>query len=54
VSAAYAAGAAASLRSAGVRVADMLRSLGVDPGRPLVLPPALLSNLSNPRRGSER
>jgi hypothetical protein len=54
VSAAYAAGAAASLRSAGVRVADMLRSLGLDPGRPLVLPPELLWNHSNPRRGSER
>jgi hypothetical protein len=54
VSAAYAAGAAASLRSAGVRVSDMQRSLNLDPGRPLVLPTELLSNLSGPRPGSER
>jgi hypothetical protein len=54
VSAAFAAGVGASLRSAGVRVSDMHRSLGEDPGRPLVLTPALLSTLSNPRRGSER
>lgn len=54
VSAAYAAGAAASLRSAGVRVSDMQRSLGLNPGRPLVLPTELLSTLNTPRRGSER
>ncbi|HET6575056.1 MAG TPA: hypothetical protein VFG68_15725 [Fimbriiglobus sp.] len=54
VSAAYAAGVAASLRSAGVRVSDMQRSLSLDPGRPLVLPTQLLSNLSTPRPGSER
>jgi hypothetical protein len=54
VAAAYVAGAAASLRSAGVRVADMQRSLGLNPGRPLALPPALLSFLNAPRRGSER
>jgi hypothetical protein len=54
VAAAFAAGVGASLRSAGVRVSDMHRALGEDPGRPLVLSPQLLSSLNSPRPGSER
>src|SRR5262249_37937079 len=54
VSAAITAGVGASLRSAGVRVSDMQRSLGQNPGRPLVLTPELLTTLSTPRPGSER
>lgn len=54
VSAAYAAGTAASLRSAGVRVSDVQRSLDLAKGQPLVVPSELLSALNSPRRGSER
>jgi hypothetical protein len=54
VSAALAAGTAASLRSAGVRAADLHRSIGLEPGRPLVLPAEWLATLTTHRPGSER
>ncbi len=54
VAAAYVGGAAASLRSAGLRAGDLQRSIGLAPGRPLVIPADWLATLSGPRKGSER
>lgn len=46
VAAGYAAGVAASLRSAGVRATDLITTVGLEPGGPLVLPQAWLGTLS--------
>jgi len=49
IAAAFAGGVGASLLSAGIRASDLTRTVGLNPGKPLVLSDALLANLK-PRK----
>jgi len=54
VAAGYAAGVAACLSNVDVRASDLIRSLGLKAGDPLVLPAEWLNSLSPKRPTSER